>query len=108
MAHDDNLEHDLESDVALAEPEIKKPPMYAVVLYNDDYTPMDFVVEVLQTEFKLGADDAINIMLNIHHKGKGIAGVFTKDIAETKAKKVNNLARQAGYPLLSDIEPHHA
>ena len=92
-------------DVLLADPELKKPQMYAVVMYNDDYTPMEFVVDVLQNHFKHTLDSAINIMLAIHQQGKGIAGIYPKDIAETKAQTVNREARQAGYPLLSQIEP---
>ena len=92
-------------DVLLAVPELKKPQMYAVVMYNDDYTPMEFVVDVLQNHFKHSLDSAINIMLAIHQQGKGIAGIYPKDIAETKAQTVNREARQAGYPLLSQIEP---
>lgn len=92
-------------DVLLADPELKKPQMYAVVMYNDDYTPMEFVVDVLQNHFKHSLDSAINIMLAIHQQGKGIAGIYPKDIAETKAQTVNREARQAGYPLLSQIEP---
>ena len=89
----------------LADPELKKPQMYAVVMYNDDYTPMEFVVDVLQNHFKHSLDSAISIMLAIHQQGKGIAGIYPKDIAETKAQAVNREARQAGYPLLSQIEP---
>lgn len=92
-------------DVLLADPELKKPQMYAVVMYNDDYTPMGFVVDVLQNHFKHSLDSAISIMLAIHQQGKGIAGIYPKDIAETKAQTVNREARQAGYPLLSQIEP---
>ena len=92
-------------DVLLADPELKKPQMYAVVMYNDDYTPMEFVVDVLQNHFKHSLDSAISIMLAIHQQGKGIAGIYPKDIAETKAQTVNRKARQAGYPLLSQIEP---
>lgn len=92
-------------DVLLANPELKKPQMYAVVMYNDDYTPMEFVVDVLQNHFKHALDSAISIMLAIHQQGKGIAGIYPKDIAETKAQTVNREARQAGYPLLSQIEP---
>jgi len=103
-------EHDPEqnpqADVLVAEPEIAKPPMYAVVMYNDNYTPMEFVVYVLQSEFKHNTDSAVEIMLSIHNSGKGIAGIYPKDIAETKAKKVNSLAHREGYPLLTQIEPH--
>lgn len=105
-AHDGDTESDPNLDVLVAEPEVAKPPMYAVVMYNDNYTPMDFVVYILQSEFKHSVDEAVEIMLNIHHNGKGIAGIYPKDIAETKAKKVNSLAHREGYPLLTQIEPH--
>ena len=105
--------HDSESgdpetveDVLLADPELYEPPMYAVVMYNDNYTPMEFVVEILQLEFRHSMEQAVEIMLNIHHKGKGIAGIYPKDIAETKAKRVNSEAQKEGYPLLTQIEPH--
>ena len=92
-------------DVLLAEPELAEPPLYAVVMYNDNYTPMDFVVEVLQAEFHHDFEKAVTIMFNIHNQGKGVAGVYPKDIAETKAHKVNTAARKEGYPLLTQIEP---
>lgn len=104
----DETEGDSEVEVMVAEPEIAEPPMYAVVMYNDDYTPMEFVVYVLQSEFKHNTDSAVEIMLSIHHNGRGIAGIYPKDIAETKAKKVNQTARKEGYPLLTQIEPHHS
>lgn len=108
MSQDDNQETEStpHADVMLAEPELAEPPMYAVVMYNDDYTPMEFVVAVLQAEFRHNVDKAVEIMLNIHHNGKGVAGIFPKDIAETKAKNVNSLARREGFPLLTQIEPH--
>lgn len=105
---DDNSEEENEVEVMVAEPEIAEPPMYAVVMYNDDYTPMEFVVYVLQSEFRHNTDSAVEIMLSIHHKGRGIAGIYPKDIAETKAKKVNQTARKEGYPLLTQIEPHQS
>lgn len=107
-AQDDepNTESAPQADVLVAEPEVAKPPMYAVVMYNDNYTPMEFVVYVLQSEFRHNIDSAVQIMLNIHNNSKGIAGIYPKDIAETKAKKVNSLAHREGYPLLTQIEPH--
>ena len=95
-----------QADVLVAEPEVAKPPMYAVVMYNDNYTPMEFVVYILQSEFRHSVDSAVEIMLTIHNSSKGIAGIYPKDIAETKAKKVNSLAHREGYPLLTQIEPH--
>jgi ATP-dependent Clp protease adaptor protein ClpS len=94
-------------DVAVqtAPPELKRPPLYAVVLMNDDYTPMDFVIEILQQYFALNLDQATQVMLTVHYEGKGVAGVYPRDIAETKANQVNNYARSQGHPLLCQIEP---
>lgn len=103
---DDDEEHQKDVDVLIAEPEIAQPPMYAVIMYNDNYTPMEFVVYILESEFKHSIDKAVQIMLDIHHNGRGTAGIYPKDIAETKAKKVNMIARKEGYPLLTQIEPH--
>lgn len=106
MIEDDHLgDIERDEDVLLADPELKKPSMYAVVMYNDNYTPMEFVVMVLQEHFKHDLDTAVSIMLNIHHHGKGIAGIYPKDIAETKAQIVNREAQMAGFPLLTQIEP---
>lgn len=105
---DDEVEEDGEVEVMVAEPDLAEPPMYAVVMYNDDYTPMEFVVYILQSEFRHDTTSAVEIMLNIHNQGRGIAGIYPKDIAETKAKKVNQTARKEGYPLLTQIEPHQS
>ena len=91
--------------VKAAPPELKRPPLYAVVLMNDDYTPMDFVIEILQQYFALNLDQATQVMLTVHYEGKGVAGVYPRDIAETKANQVNNYARSQGHPLLCQIEP---
>lgn len=101
------IEEDTEADadVLLAEPETARPPMYAVVIFNDDYTPMEFVVHVLMKYFKLDAERATEVMLQVHYKGKGVAGVYPRDIAETKAQQVNKEARLEGHPLLCQIEP---
>ncbi|WP_296404282.1 ATP-dependent Clp protease adapter ClpS [Psychrobacter sp.] len=104
--NDGEAEEEGEVEVMVAEPEIAEPPMYAVVMYNDDYTPMEFVVYILQSEFRHDTTQAVEIMLSIHNQGRGIAGIYPKDIAETKAKKVNQAARNEGYPLLTQIEPH--
>jgi ATP-dependent Clp protease adaptor protein ClpS len=88
-----------------AKPKLKPPPRYKVVLLNDDYTPMEFVVEVLEYFFYLNRPQATQVMLSVHTQGKGICGVFTKDIAETKAAQVNQYARDNQHPLLSEIEP---
>lgn len=97
---------DEDGDLAVqpAEPELAKPPMYKVVLHNDDYTPMEFVVEVLQSFFDLDHERAIQVMLAVHTQGKGTCGIFTRDIAETKSYQVNEYARECEHPLMSDIE----
>lgn len=90
----------------LAEPEVKtkRPPLFKVVLVNDDYTPMDFVVFILKDIFRKNHEDAVSIMLEIHHKGAGICGVYTRDVAETKAELVLTLARRNEYPLQCRVE----
>lgn len=103
--HDDNNHTGHETDVMVAPPELKRPSQYVVVLLNDDYTPMDFVIEILQQYFGLDLDRATQVMLTVHHEGKGIAGIYPRDIAETKANQVNNYARSQGHPLLCQIEP---
>ncbi|MGF1643857.1 MAG: ATP-dependent Clp protease adapter ClpS [Thiotrichales bacterium] len=87
-----------------AKPKLKEPSLYHVILLNDDYTPMEFVVIVLEQFFKLGREDATRIMLNVHTKGKGVCGTFTRDIAETKTAQVNQFAREHKHPLLCIME----
>ncbi|MAY35238.1 MAG: ATP-dependent Clp protease adapter ClpS [Spongiibacteraceae bacterium] len=87
-----------------AEPEVKSPPLYKVVLINDDYTPMEFVVEVLQKFFNKDRHTATHIMLTVHTQGKGVCGIYTRDIAETKAAQVNQYSRDNEHPLLAEIE----
>jgi ATP-dependent Clp protease adaptor protein ClpS len=82
----------------------KKPNMYKVILLNDDFTPMDFVVSLLEKVFNKGYEEAISIMLEVHNKGKGIAGIYTLEIAEQKAIDTFNLARKAKHPLQCIIE----
>ncbi len=78
--------------------------MYRVVLNNDDYTPMEFVVEVLTRFFTMTPEQATEVMLTVHYKGKGVCGVFTHDVAETKAAQVNRYAREHEHPLLCSTE----
>ena len=85
--------------------EVKRPPMYKVLLHNDDYTTMDFVVHVLKTIFRKGTVDAVRIMLNVHRNGIGECGVYPAEIAETKVKEVHDLAQDNGYPLRCSMEP---
>lgn len=86
-------------------PKLKKPSMFKVILINDDYTPMEFVVEVLERFFSLDRELAVRVMLKVHTEGKGVCGVFTREVAETRAAQVNQYARDNEHPLLSEIEP---
>ena len=103
---DDPLEPGRDAGVleAPVEPKLKKPPLYKVVLLNDDYTPMEFVVDVLQSFFGMGREKAIQVMLAVHTVGKGICGIFPRDIAETKSAQVNQYAQENQHPLISEIE----
>jgi ATP-dependent Clp protease adaptor protein ClpS len=87
-----------------AKPELKKPPLYQVLLLNDDFTPMEFVVEVLELIFGMERQQATRIMLEVHTKGKGKCGVFTYEIAETKVAQISSYSQQHQHPLLSTIE----
>jgi ATP-dependent Clp protease adaptor protein ClpS len=100
------LESHKEQGLALEEarPELKLPPMYRVILLNDDYTPMDFVIEILRTFFAMNHDRATQVMLHVHTKGKGVCGVFTFEIAETKVALVNECSRQSEHPLKCTME----
>ena len=101
----DHADRDDDGEQALLEkPRLKKPPLYKVILLNDDYTPMEFVVEVLEIFFKMNREQATQIMLTVHTQGKGVCGIYTKDIAETKAAQVNQYARDHQHPLLCEIE----
>ena len=85
-------------------PKLKQPPLYKVVLINDDYTPMDFVVEVLRSFFDLNVEKATHVMLKVHTEGKGVCGIFSKDVAETKSAQVNDYSRECEQPLLCSVE----
>jgi ATP-dependent Clp protease adaptor protein ClpS len=90
--------------VTKTRPKTKKPSLYKVLLLNDDYTPMEFVVHVLEKYFNKGREDATRIMLHVHHKGVGICGVYTYEVAETKVTQVIDFARQHGHPLQRTME----
>jgi ATP-dependent Clp protease adaptor protein ClpS len=94
--------HDLA--VEEARPKLKRPPLYRVILINDDYTPMEFVVEVLQTVFGMERPKATRVMLEVHTKGKGVCGVYDYQIAETKVAQVMSIAQQQQHPLLCTME----
>lgn len=99
--------HDDDGDTGIAvksRTKTKKPSMYKVLLLNDDYTPMEFVVHILERFFGKNADEATQIMLNVHTKGVGVCGVFTYEVAETKASQVMDLARQQQHPLQCSVE----
>ena len=85
-------------------PKLKQPPLYKVVLINDDYTPMDFVVEVLRSFFDFNVEKATQVMLKVHTEGKGVCGVYSKDVAETKSAQVNDYSRECEQPLLCSVE----
>ncbi|MBS0358895.1 MAG: ATP-dependent Clp protease adapter ClpS [Proteobacteria bacterium] len=98
---------DLHGDLVVeeAKPALKRPRMYKVVLLNDDYTPMEFVVTVLEVFFNMNQERAIKVMLEVHIKGKGVCGTFTRDVAETKVMQVNDYARLNQHPLMCGMEP---
>ncbi|GAB3381212.1 ATP-dependent Clp protease adapter ClpS [Spongiibacter taiwanensis] len=108
MSQDSDEDHGSGLAIETAKPRLKKPPMYLVVLLNDDYTPMEFVIEVLEDFFYMDRQRATQVMLTVHTQGKGVCGVFTRDIAETKAAQVNQYARDNGHPLLAEIEESEA
>jgi ATP-dependent Clp protease adaptor protein ClpS len=94
-----------EAVVSKNKPRLKKPPLFRILLHNDDYTTMEFVVYVLGTVFQQPVEEAVRIMLQVHQQGIGVAGVYTYEIAETKVARVLELAKQHQYPLLCTMEP---
>ena len=90
--------------VESAKPKLKQPPLYKVVLLNDDYTPMEFVVRILEHFFGMGREQATQIMLHVHTRGRGVCGVYTHDIAETKVAQVTEFSRRHQHPLLCTME----
>jgi ATP-dependent Clp protease adaptor protein ClpS len=101
-----DLESQRDQGIALeeAKPEVMLPPMYRVILLNDDYTPMDFVIEILSVFFGMSHDRATQVMLHVHTRGKGVCGVFTFEIAETKVVQVNEYSMQSDHPLKCTME----
>ncbi|ABA58882.1 ATP-dependent Clp protease adapter ClpS [Nitrosococcus oceani] len=101
-----NLDEDNEGGFAVdtAKPKLKRPPLYKVVMLNDDYTPMEFVVKVLQAFFAMDREKATRVMWQVHTEGKGICGVFTYEIAETKASQVNEYSMNHQHPLKCVLE----
>jgi ATP-dependent Clp protease adaptor protein ClpS len=97
-------EHQHGAVVEEAQPEVARPPLYQVLLLNDDFTPMDFVVAVLETFFNMDRERATQVMLHVHTRGRGVCGVFTREVAETKVTQVNEFARAHQHPLLCTLE----
>ncbi|HMB43591.1 MAG TPA: ATP-dependent Clp protease adapter ClpS [Luteimonas sp.] len=97
-------QHDHGLAVETAKPEVIRPPLYQVLLLNDDFTPMDFVVEVLQVFFAMNREKATQVMLHVHTRGRGVCGVFTRDVAESKVTQVNEFSRMHQHPLLCSME----
>jgi len=104
MSEKDDFDNDHDVATAVGRPKLKRPPMYKVLLLNDDYTPMEFVVDVLTRFFQMDREKATRIMLHVHTRGRGVCGVFTKDVAETKVYQVNEFAREHQHPLLCTME----
>lgn len=100
--HEQHSGHDLA--VEEARPKLKQPPLYRVVLINDDFTPMEFVVEILESVFGMERTRATQVMLEVHTKGKGVCGVYNFEIAETKVAQVMGIAEQHQHPLLCTME----
>jgi ATP-dependent Clp protease adaptor protein ClpS len=94
-----------EAPVAESNEKTEEPPLFKVLLHNDDYTTMEFVVWVLESVFNMTEEQAIQIMLNVHITGVGVAGIYTFEVAEMKVEKTTALAREQEYPLLATLEP---
>jgi ATP-dependent Clp protease adaptor protein ClpS len=102
----DDADEDREGGLATvtAKPTLKRPPMYKVVLLNDDYTPMEFVVHILEVFFSMNREKATQIMLTVHTEGAAVVGIYPRDIAETKSEQVNQYAQENQHPLISTVE----
>ena len=99
--------HEVEGEVTVVErdSDTEEPGRFAVVLHNDNYTTMEFVIEVLQRFFHKSQDEASKIMLKVHNEGRGVAGIYHLEIAETKCAQVNDYAKTKGFPLKASVEP---
>lgn len=97
-------DHSHDTAVVTDRPGLSRPPLYTVLLLNDDYTPMDFVVEVLRQFFNMDAERATQVMLHVHTRGRGVCGLFTREIAEAKVATVNDYARANQHPLMCTME----
>ncbi len=99
-------QHEYEHGVLVetGKPEVAPPPLYQVLLLNDDYTPMDFVITVLQQFFNMDIEKATQVMLHVHTRGRGVCGVYTREVAESKVAQVNEFSRMSQHPLLCTME----
>ncbi|NLA67904.1 MAG: ATP-dependent Clp protease adapter ClpS [Gammaproteobacteria bacterium] len=104
MSNTPGHERDHGVAVEVGRPELARPPLYSVLLLNDDYTPMDFVVEVLVRFFGMDIERATQVMLHVHTRGRGVCGVFTREVAESKVAQVNEYSRLNQHPLLATYE----
>jgi ATP-dependent Clp protease adaptor protein ClpS len=100
----DPLKYDDDLVVQEAKPKLKRPPLYKVILLNDDFTPMDFVIEILMDFFAMTEQKATQVMLQIHTQGVGVCGTYSKDVAETKVYIVNDYSREHQHPLMCSME----
>ncbi len=105
MSDFDPYKHN-DDDLAVqeAKPKLKRPPLYKVILLNDDFTPMDFVIEILRDFFSMSEEKATRVMLQIHTQGVGVCGTYSKDVAETKVYIVNDYSRENQHPLMCSME----
>ena len=104
MSKDNTISIDHEKQLETVKRKVQPPPMYKVLLNNDDYTPMDFVIEVLMRFFNMDAEKANQLMLTVHYRGKAVCGIYTAEIAETKVMQVNQYARKHQHPLMCSME----
>jgi len=104
MENNPEQQHDDILAIQEAKPKLKRPPLFKVFLLNDDFTPMEFVVEILKVFFGMDEEKATQVMLHVHTRGIGVCGVYSRDIAETKVRQVNDFSRQNQHPLLCDME----
>ena len=104
MSNQNNIEYQYDLEVREGKAKLKPPSMYKVVMINDDYTPMEFVIEVLEKFFSMNRERASEVMMKVHVQGKAICGTYTAEVAETKVAQVNQYARQNEHPLMCTME----
>lgn len=98
--------HDADSQTLLAEPELAEPRLYEVLLHNDDYTTMEFVIDVLERFFRKSPAEAYRLMMEVHHGGIAVCAIYPREIAEMRVQQVIDYAREHDYPLLCSMQPH--